>query len=629
VGRLRALGRLLAHRPLLLFGLLLVGPAAGISLAGWRSLRSEERVRLEATEREAEDALEDRVEESVAALESIRAAEEARPYFEYQTEYLPQDTLVANWGLQRSPLTKGPQDPRVLGWFQWERGGKGGAGPPETFGPAADAWRDGLVASYGYVLTERLARARSDADLSASRETSVPLLVVKANEERGQILEETQIVENQVRQQAEVVVPMPPRSVQSDGVPNAPVQSHQVLTPYLENLLRIAGDEPVPVRSSRFQYLARAPGAAGPPLVAWRLVWIPAVHPEKRSVVRDRWLLQGYALDPGRTFPEDWEGVGGARLRRDGPDAGSPTGLHRADLARALGAEPLSPDGVADASLRLVAAPDLATVRDEGGAARQRFLTWVGGLALVVAVGFAVLLRGVRRDVALARRKEDFVAAVTHELKTPLTGIRMYAEMLREGWVPDGDAAVRYANRIIDESARLGGLVEQVLTLASLDRGLAQARLERGDLGAEVRAAVESMAPRAAQSGVALRMEVPEGLPPVPRDPKLVRPLVLNLVDNGIKYSERSPTKEVTVSLAVEGDRLVLRVADRGVGIPAKARGRLFEPFQRAQDELTRTAPGVGIGLALVRRYADAHGAKVSLDSEEGVGTTVAVRFPL
>jgi signal transduction histidine kinase len=443
-----------------------------------------------------------------------------------------------------------------------------------------------------------------------------PLFVVKANEDRGQILEESQIVEGQVRQQ------------EGAPEPQTPAQQAQVLTPYLENLITAVGDEPVPVRYSRFQYLARPKDGAGPPLVAWRLVWIPSLHAEKRAVARDRWILQGYALDPGRTFPEDWERDGAALLRRgDGGPPGDAT--RQADVVRALSAETLAPDGTADPSLGLVAVADLAAVHEDGRSARSRFVLLVGGLALVVGIGFAVLLRGVRRDVALARRKEDFVAAVTHELKTPLTGIRMYAEMLREGWVADGDAAVRYANRIIDESARLGGLVEQVLTLASLDRGLTQAVLERGDLAADVRAAAESLAPKAAQAGVALRIDVPDGLPPVPRDPRLVRPLVLNLVDNAIKYSERSPTKEVTVSLRVEGDRLVLRVADRGIGIPAQAKGRLFEPFQRAQDEMTRKAPGVGIGLALVRRYADAHGAKVSLDSEEGVGTTVVVRFPL
>jgi signal transduction histidine kinase len=103
---------------------------------------------------------------------------------------------------------------------------------------------------------------------------------------------------------------------------------------------------------------------------------------------------------------------------------------------------------------------------------------------------------------------------------------------------------------------------------------------------------------------------------------------VLNLLDNAIKYSAHAPEKHVRVSLAREGDRVVLTVADRGVGIAPSVRRRLFEPFQRAGDELTRTAPGVGIGLALVKRYADAHDARVSLDSEPGRGTTVTVRFP-
>ena len=108
-----------------------------------------------------------------------------------------------------------------------------------------------------------------------------------------------------------------------------------------------------------------------------------------------------------------------------------------------------------------------------------------------------------------------------------------------------------------------------------------------------------------------------------------MRPLVLNLVENAIKYSERAPLKDVRVGLVRQGDRLVLTVADHGVGIALEAQGRLFQPFHRGGDEMTRAAPGVGIGLALVKRYADVHRAKVTLESEPGRGTTVTVRFPL
>jgi signal transduction histidine kinase len=304
----------------------------------------------------------------------------------------------------------------------------------------------------------------------------------------------------------------------------------------------------------------------------------------------------------------------------------------RASLASTLDAEILpgaSGRRAADPSLALLATLDEHLLASQADDARARFLWLVAGVVAVVAAGLGLLTRSVRREVALARRKEDFVAAVTHELKTPLAGIRMYADMLREGWVSDPDAAARYAGRIIDESDRLGHLVDQVLDLAALERGVARAHAVPGDLGAAVRDAALLVAARAEAAGVSLAVDVAEGLPPLPFDPRLVRPLVLNLLDNAIKYSEGSGEKRVQVSLVRDSDRAVLSVEDRGVGIPARVQKRLFEPFQRGGDEMTRTAPGVGIGLALVRRYAEAHGARVRLESEEGRGTRVTVAFPI
>jgi signal transduction histidine kinase len=287
------------------------------------------------------------------------------------------------------------------------------------------------------------------------------------------------------------------------------------------------------------------------------------------------------------------------------------------------------PGAAPDPALSLQARPDEEAARTAWVDARRRFLLLVAALVSVVALGFVFLMRGVRKEVALARRKEDFVAAVTHELKTPLTGIRMYAEMLEQGWVADGDAAQEHARRIIEECGRLGHLVDQVLDLAALERGVTGPNLVRGDLGAAVAAAVGLLHSRAEGAGVPLTVTVAPDLPDAPFDPRLVRPLVLNLVENAIKYSERAPVKDVRVLLEKSGDRLVLTVKDRGVGIAPEAQRSLFQPFHRGGDEMTRAAPGVGIGLALVKRYAEVHRAKVNLESAPGEGTTVTVKFPV
>ena len=205
----------------------------------------------------------------------------------------------------------------------------------------------------------------------------------------------------------------------------------------------------------------------------------------------------------------------------------------------------------------------------------------------------------------------------------------MYADMLREGWVPEGQSVSDYAGRIGSETQRLSSLVDQILDLAALDRGVANFRPMPGDLGAAVKQAVDAATPAAAEAGVPVAVDVEDGLPVVSFDPTLVRPLVSNLLDNAIKYSARSDTKDVRVSVrrSTAGGVEVV-VADRGVGIAKEDQARLFQPFSRGGREETRTARGVGLGLALVRHYADAHKAKVTLESAAGRGTTVVVRFP-
>jgi signal transduction histidine kinase len=617
--------RSLLQRPLLLFGCLLLVPALGFSWLGWESLDREREGLARDRARATREALEAQTRAAADSLERLKQRESQRPYYEYQAEVLLTDAHGENLLAQASALTRAPEDSRLLGWFQWEAGPKGAFPAPELFGPEAAWGLRGLVEGYGDALRTRLEGAATDAELRSGRVEDVPLSLVQANEERGQLLEELEVSRQQ--QALNARPPAENGNPSQSGVPNVAPQ-----TPYLTGFMRRAGAEPVHVRYTRIQHLVRAEGAPGPPLVAWRLVWIPAAHAERREVARDRWLLQGYALDPARGAAAGWSPVGPAQVaweQRVPPAEAAERGVVRSSLAAALHAEPAVPGATLDLALALVARPDEEAARTAWADARRRFLLLVGALVFVVALGFVVLLRGVRKEVALARRKEDFVAAVTHELKTPLTGIRMYAEMLEQGWVADADAAQDHARRIIEECGRLGHLVDQVLDLAALERGIAGPNLGRGDLGSAVAAAVGLLRSRAEQAGVPLHLAIEGDLPPIPFDPRLLRPLVLNLVENAIKYSERAPVKHVEVALARSGERLVLTVKDRGVGIAPEAQRSLFQPFHRGGDEMTRAAPGVGIGLALVKRYAEVHRAKVHLESVPGAGTTVTVRFPI
>lgn len=612
--------RSVLRRLLLLFAVMLLGPALGFCVLGWQSLDREHQVRLRDVQAEAVALLDARAQEIVEALERLRFREEARAYFEYQDAFLPLERGDAALAFQQSPLLQAPVDPLLRGWFQWELYGDGVVyGEPEVFPREALKLQQGISSTYLDALRARLEVGPLDSEVRRTPSLQHPQWNVSGNEERGKLLEELDLAQRRA-------------AAQGDG------EQGEEASEYLGQWMRRAREDPISIRQTPFRYLA-APAGSGdaPPLLAWRLVWIPGERTELREVKRDRWILQGYAVDPSVLVPGQWTRagrvlwVGGAHVPGE-PQADT----RRRSLVAGLDAD-FAGRGVRGAIvpsdlpsvLEIVARPDREQTDRAFHDARSRFLILVGALVVVVVLGFAVLVRGLRKEMEVLRRKEDFVAAITHELKTPLAGIRMYAELLKEGWVATPEAAEGYASRILDETDRLGHLVNQVLDLAALERGVATANARRGDLGEAVRSATALMEQRAREAGVDLQVEIEPGLPELAFDPRLVRPLVLNLVDNAIKYSARAPRKEVRVSLAREGDRLALTVADRGVGIDAPTRRRLFQPFQRAGDELTRQAPGLGIGLALVKRYAEAHHARVSLDSAPGEGTRVEVRFPL
>ena len=621
------------RRAMALLLILLLGPAVAFSWLGWRSLRREHGVRATELAHEAERVLTRRVDLLMDRLARIEAREAKRPYYAYQDTHLAPG-VDQGFLFQASPLEPSAEEPLVRGWFQWEVvGNPSHPVVPDVF-PVEDVeLGQALRAGYAADLVLRLERAAAEVGEQGggTRTRVYPLRVVAANEERGQLSEELSHLEPSA--------PLQDMVAQHAALPGAasnPVAS----VPYFDSFEeRTRGERTVSVRIGVFRYLARAAGAEGPELVAYRLVSIPPQHASLREVRQPRWLLQGYALHIGAYLPDPWLEDGSTQLAT-GQNVSPGARLARRSLASALDADTAvlsggeqtgerSPLPERNPRLVLVARANPQALEKAWSKRRVRFLLLLGGLAGLVLTGCFVLYRTLRSELDLVGRKEDFMAAITHELKTPLTGIRMYAEMLREGWTDNAASAERYATRIMEESQRLGQLVEQVLDLTALERGVAEAQATPGDLGDTVRKAVALMASKAKAQGVALDCDVESDLPNVSFDPRLVRPLVLNLVDNAIKYGSKAEMPRVRVRVQRAGERVVVRIEDNGPGIDPSVRKHLFEPFWRAKGELTRDTPGVGIGLALVKRYAQAHRARVSVESEPGRGTTVKVRFPI
>jgi signal transduction histidine kinase len=256
-------------------------------------------------------------------------------------------------------------------------------------------------------------------------------------------------------------------------------------------------------------------------------------------------------------------------------------------------------------------------------------LLWISvTLAAVLCGGFYFMYRFAVGQLRLARQQQDFVSAVSHELKTPLTSIRMYGEMLKAGWADDAKKQTYY-DYIHSESERLSRLIENVLQLARLTRSNQQLDMKR-IASAELLDMVRSKcATQAERAGFALTVRdgVPAGTE-LALDADAFAQVLINLVDNALKFSAGAQRKEIEIASRLEtGGSVLFTVRDFGPGIPKGQMKKIFELFYRPTDDLTRATAGTGIGLALVLQLTAAMGGRVEVRNREP-GAEFRVSFP-
>ena len=257
-------------------------------------------------------------------------------------------------------------------------------------------------------------------------------------------------------------------------------------------------------------------------------------------------------------------------------------------------------------------------------------VTWAGAvLIIVLCAGFYLLYRLALRQIELVLQQQNFVSAVSHELKTPLTSIRMYGELLRQGWASD-EKKKTYYDYIYDESERLSRLISNVLQLARMTRNGLQVNL-KSVLVCEIMDNIRSkVASQAEQAGYRLQLGCDENaLQSVVRvDTDCFAQIFINLVDNAIKFSAGAEKKQIDIDCSLEPKgRLLFRVRDYGPGVSRQQMKKIFRLFYRAENELTRETLGTGIGLALVRQLAQAMDGQVDVVNKEP-GAEFIVRFP-
>lgn len=244
---------------------------------------------------------------------------------------------------------------------------------------------------------------------------------------------------------------------------------------------------------------------------------------------------------------------------------------------------------------------------------------------LILTCGAWLIYRQGKGQIALTQQQQDFVSAVSHELKTPLTSIRMYSEILQAGWA-DEDKKKTYYTYIQEESERLTRLINNVLQLARFQRRELALELKPVSVGAmmdQIRSRLQS---RCDTGGFQLLVEVEKALQDqvLRVDPDAMLQIMINLADNAIKFSSRAERRELVVSVAVDSKRLSISLRDFGPGIPPKELSRIFDLFYRTENELTRETVGTGIGLALVRQLVQAmHGTVQAKNCEPGAVFTL------
>ena len=289
-------------------------------------------------------------------------------------------------------------------------------------------------------------------------------------------------------------------------------------------------------------------------------------------------------------------------------------------------------------------------------------------LVLAIGVGSWLIVRSLNSELKLARQKTDFVGNVSHELKTPLTSIRMFSELLAEGRVSDQAKQRSYLNIITAEAARLTRLINNVLDFSRMERGEKKYHFQPCDLVEVVRAAAQTFRPHLETNGFKFDCVLPDTAVPVRGDADALSQIIVNLLSNAEKYSnglastpsprpsgERagargtenllSPAlssadggegeglqREITLELARRESPLPhaeVKVLDRGSGVPRGSEEKVFEKFYRAHDSLSSGVQGSGLGLTIARQIARAHGGDVVYEPREGGGSCFILRLPL
>jgi len=256
----------------------------------------------------------------------------------------------------------------------------------------------------------------------------------------------------------------------------------------------------------------------------------------------------------------------------------------------------------------------------------EQFLFVLSGLTiLTLLVALFFIYKSVVGQIVLAGKKEDFVAAITHELKTPLTSIRLSSEILNQGFLKEPEKISRHHKMILKETERLSRLIENVLSVSRLEKKKQQLVLKEHsptqdfvEFAREFRALVED-------EGFVWRDHIANDLPTIFYDQDAMKQILWNLIENSLKFGKNHPKQIIEMRAFTQGTFIVLEIRDHGPGVPPQDLEKIFEKFYRVENELTRKTKGSGIGLSLVKSLAEQMGAKITARNHKDSGLIISL----
>jgi len=248
-------------------------------------------------------------------------------------------------------------------------------------------------------------------------------------------------------------------------------------------------------------------------------------------------------------------------------------------------------------------------------------------LIIVLIFGAFLIVRTISHEVEILKIKSDFVSSVSHEFKTPLTSIKALAERLKEGKVKDQSKAAQYFSVISQDTEKLTRLVKNILDFSKIEEGKKEYEFEETDVAQFVAQQIENFRKDEIHKDLKIHAQIPKDIPHLFVDRDALSQVIINLLDNASKFS--ADKKEVYVNFKSDAEDVIIEVKDKGIGIPHDEINKIFDKFYQGKNTLRHSVKGTGLGLTLVKHIVEAHGGRISVESNILQGSTFSLIFPL